>query len=375
VILPCLCVVLCFIRGLLKQIVFVCVDTMSEDRTTTEPAVDESDHKDWALNAIKRMKVIVTEEIDTSLIPQLLNEKLDKEATLKLLNRLRKLAQLEGESDKAIKDSESESRASPVESDLRILNNPTTTSSTTSSPAAAVVSKKRARLDQEVSTEINSVVILAVDAEGTLYGDVFSIGCSMQVGGKEVDYLYLRANHEETKEFKLPAGNPRNRYVTLDGKGVEIPGYVTNNVIKALNTPIPTRDGKTTTSINVGSLKEMRSRFWSYYRACAEECKIKNVPLIVVGDWGSPIEAALFRACINDFEGDDFEKAQWQGPAPLDEVTSMFITLVFQYGMDRVKEKIDLKRRLPDTELPEHHPLADARQTARLAYECLSFKP
>ena len=223
----------------------------------------------------------------------------------------------------------------------------------------------------------DETVILAIDGEGALYGDVFAIGCSKWLAGKEVDTFYLRADHKETKEFQLPAGNPRNRYITLDEEKKEVPGFIMENVIPALDQLVTLNDEGDTTvpGIDVGSLKELRSKFWTWYRACVNDCTEKKLSLIVVADWGAPIEAALFRACINDFEGDDFEKAQWQGPTPLHEVSSMYKTLEFQYGKALVASKIDPSHRLPDTEMPAHHPLADARQTARLAYECLSFKP
>lgn len=73
----------------------------------------------------------------------------------------------------------------------------------------------------------------------------------------------------------------------------------------------------------------------------------------LVSDCGWPVEARFLAACIDD----DPERREWDGPYPLHELASILLAA----GMDPLAKR----DRLPG-ELPEHDPLADARQSARL---------
>ena len=59
---------------------------------------------------------------------------------------------------------------------------------------------------------------------------------------------------------------------------------------------------------------------------------------------------------------DDLERREWQGPYPLHDLASVLLAL----GADALA----VAERRPN-ELPAHHPLMDARQSARQLVECL----
>lgn len=71
-----------------------------------------------------------------------------------------------------------------------------------------------------------------------------------------------------------------------------------------------------------------------------------------------PVEARFLDACVED----DPETREWQGPYPLYDVA----TLRLAAGLD----PLATVERLP-SEMPQHDPLADARQSARLLIEAL----
>lgn len=98
---------------------------------------------------------------------------------------------------------------------------------------------------------------------------------------------------------------------------------------------------------DVTTPKAVRDCFWAAWRRWAEQ------GAALVADCAWPVEARFLAACIDD----DPSGRQWLGPYPLHDVASAR----FVAGFD----PLEAVARLP-TELPQHDPLADARQSARL---------
>lgn len=92
---------------------------------------------------------------------------------------------------------------------------------------------------------------------------------------------------------------------------------------------------------------DIRRVFWSAYRT------YKSYPATLWADCAWPVEARFLIACIED----DHANREWAGPYPLHEIA----TLALARGID----PLATYERLPD-ELPQHNPLCDARQSARL---------
>jgi hypothetical protein len=108
---------------------------------------------------------------------------------------------------------------------------------------------------------------------------------------------------------------------------------------------------------------DIRKEFWAAWAAW----KAKGAAL--VGDCGWPVEARFLAACVDDVRPTTRSGASiaesprdFQGPFPLHELA----TFMLAAGMDRFNRG----ERRPE-ELPEHDPLADARQSARLLREAL----
>ena len=100
---------------------------------------------------------------------------------------------------------------------------------------------------------------------------------------------------------------------------------------------------------------EVRNRFWSAW----EEELAKGAILVVENGW--PVEARFLAACVDS----DPVARLAAGPFPLHEVS----TALLASGQDPMAEH----GRKPE-ELPKHHPVADARQSARLLVQCLARK-
>lgn len=97
------------------------------------------------------------------------------------------------------------------------------------------------------------------------------------------------------------------------------------------------------------SPKEVRSAFWTQW----EMAKMVFPGIVMAAECLWPVEANFVEACIKD----DPVKRNWEGPYPFHEIAS-YMTAA---GMDPMATY----DRLPD-ETPAHHPLNDARQSARL---------
>jgi hypothetical protein len=102
------------------------------------------------------------------------------------------------------------------------------------------------------------------------------------------------------------------------------------------------------------SPREIRDEFWRSWLYARE---IKEV---LVADCAWPVEARFLAACVDD----DPEVRRWQGPYPLHDLVSIRLAA----GLD----PLTTAGRLPE-ELPEHNPLCDARQSARLLVEALNI--
>lgn len=97
---------------------------------------------------------------------------------------------------------------------------------------------------------------------------------------------------------------------------------------------------------------EVREMFWKKWQ------EWKSNGAMLVTDCGWPVEARFLARCV---DADPIER-EWLGPYPLHDVASMLLTL----GKDPLAK---LERK--NNELPEHNPLADARQSARILLDCL----
>lgn len=101
--------------------------------------------------------------------------------------------------------------------------------------------------------------------------------------------------------------------------------------------------------------KLLRAAFWRRYTAAKE-----NHPgLIMAAECGWPVEAGFLARCIYD----EMPARKWEGPYPFHEIA----TYMLAAGMDPMATY----NRTP-SELPKHHPLADARQSARLLHEAMT---
>jgi hypothetical protein len=98
----------------------------------------------------------------------------------------------------------------------------------------------------------------------------------------------------------------------------------------------------------LGTPRSVRNVFWLFWL----EWKAKGASMWA--DCGWPVEARFLAACVDDEPG-----RWWEGPYPLHELATLIGT--------------DTHERLP-SELPAHHPLNDARQSARLLVAALKAR-
>ena len=97
------------------------------------------------------------------------------------------------------------------------------------------------------------------------------------------------------------------------------------------------------------SLSEMRRDFWNEWRK-------RSSSTLLIADCAWPVESNFIAACVADFPSE----RKSQGPYPLLDIPSVL------FGLNRPIN--DCHERLP-SELPAHHPLHDARQSARIFSE------
>jgi hypothetical protein len=99
---------------------------------------------------------------------------------------------------------------------------------------------------------------------------------------------------------------------------------------------------------------EVREEFWARWM------RWKALGAVLVADCCWPVEARFLAACVDDCK----PTREWEGPYPLHDLASVLLAL----GRD----PLATNERLP-IELPAHHPLNDARQSARLLLEALAM--
>lgn len=98
--------------------------------------------------------------------------------------------------------------------------------------------------------------------------------------------------------------------------------------------------------------ESVRSSFWH----CWQYWKAQGAVLVADCCW--PVEARFLAACVDDSP----IARKWSGPYPLHDLASVLLAL----GRD----PLATNERLPN-EAPAHHPLHDARQSARLLVAAL----
>lgn len=120
-----------------------------------------------------------------------------------------------------------------------------------------------------------------------------------------------------------------------------------------------TDEGRRWVSENVPPLEQtsptkqhLRNTFWHEWRKWADR------GAVLVADCAWPVEANFLTACVKL----NHAEREWQGPYPLHDLASILLIL----GADALAAA----ERLSD-ELPVHHPLMDARQSARQLVQAL----
>ena len=103
---------------------------------------------------------------------------------------------------------------------------------------------------------------------------------------------------------------------------------------------------------NSPTKQHLRNTFWHAWRHWS------GMGAVLVADCAWPVEANFLSACVTLHHAE----RGWQGPYPLHDLASVLLAL----GRD----PLATNERLPD-ELPAHHPLMDARQSARLLIDAL----
>lgn len=99
---------------------------------------------------------------------------------------------------------------------------------------------------------------------------------------------------------------------------------------------------------------EVRAAFWRYW--LEQKARIPN--LVMAAECGWPVEARFLAACVDE----QMPASKWAGPYPLHEVASFMEAA----GMD-----VMATYERQSHELPRHHPLADARLSARLLTQAI----
>lgn len=99
-------------------------------------------------------------------------------------------------------------------------------------------------------------------------------------------------------------------------------------------------------SVTSPTKQHLQNTFWHEWRRWADQ------GAALVADCAWPVEANFLSACVKQ----NHAEREWNGPYPLHDLASILLA----HGSD----PLALADRLPD-ELPAHHPLMDARQSAR----------
>jgi hypothetical protein len=103
------------------------------------------------------------------------------------------------------------------------------------------------------------------------------------------------------------------------------------------------------------SPRAVREAFWQ------EWLRWKAKGAVLVADCCWPVESRFLAACVDD----DPHAREWEGPYPLHDLASVLLATG--------KDPLATNERLPG-EMPAHHPLTDAMQSARLLMSALAPK-
>lgn len=98
--------------------------------------------------------------------------------------------------------------------------------------------------------------------------------------------------------------------------------------------------------------QHLRNTFWHVWRHWADQ------GAVLVADCAWPVEANFLSECVRL----NHREREWQGPYPLHDLASVMLA--------NGRDPLATNERLED-EKPAHHPLMDARQSARLLVQAL----
>lgn len=175
-------------------------------------------------------------------------------------------------------------------------------------------------------------MVFDVESVG-LHGEGFAVGYVVIEGGHELDSGFFRCSPDMA------------RGLSADRE------WIRENVEPALKEHV---SAKWSDGLGCKSPKDVRRSFWDKWM------QWKDNKTILCADVAWPVEARFLAACIDDHPTGH----AWHGPYPLLDIASVMMA----HGLDPLAERERLER-----ELPAHHPLADARQSARLLCEALEM--
>jgi hypothetical protein len=178
-------------------------------------------------------------------------------------------------------------------------------------------------------------MVFDVESVG-LHGEGFAVGYVVieSPSGKEIDSGFFRTTAE-----------------AAIGQ-VSSLRWVQENVVPALADDMLARDWSD--GLGSKSPKEVREKFWQRW----EYWRTQGAMLAADCAW--PVEARFLIACV---DGDRMGR-DCNGPYPLIDIAS--VRLAAELDPLGTEERLDREK-------PVHHPLADARQSARLLVESLTL--
>ena len=145
-------------------------------------------------------------------------------------------------------------------------------------------------------------------------------------------------------------------YVVIDDGGKEYDaGWWATDPVYARGTALGlkwVRENVPDMTYEVHNTYTLRARFWERWQHW------KGEGALLAADCAWPVEARFLAACVDDQPS----VREWQGPYPLVDVASIRLAAGF--------DPLGNYPRLPDE--PQHHPLGDAKQSARLLMVALA---
>lgn len=154
------------------------------------------------------------------------------------------------------------------------------------------------------------VKIFSVDCETDgLYGDIWSVGAAV------ID--------PETQTMQL-------WYGLIDTACVQ-DQWVRENIVSLVDFPP-----------NFETREDMLNGFWAFWMQYREDS-------ICVADFGTPVEAGLFRACV----ALDPDNRTWEGPYPMHELGTALL-------LNAIDVDVNRREMAGRDDLVQHHPVHDA---------------